>query len=489
MAKKPFKLPPGVKLVGLGKATLSFLLDLAFTAIVMVVLYYSIGIPVILNNSDYSQKSQQVNDTYRNSGLVYENNGNFKLYADTDTAATTPENYAYKKYLYVVWNYFTVVIPGNEDLTVDFEFTDSSVTYAAFKGEVSASNPIYGKWIYTTFLGYNDTAEENNFYPSVENDFTSAPTGNDEKHFLLATMMNDVSTYKGLYPTVVSHLQNQPNLLAWQTRMRLDVYLATVPTFVAPPIIFFFILPLCLPHGKTLGKLILGEAVVGVDGYGARKIQIVIRQFIITFSWLMLALPWQVVSWPLFMLLMLLGYMSKVLSKKSQAFHDMIAGTIPIDSRKSVWFATPEEEQEFVESHPSSPISKTYRAEEREAEDRRTSARIEAEEQILDLSTIDKRRAEARSMTSFDEFEKKSDAEFAAREEALKEKEAAEEEPVDEEAEKAAFKDLAALEGLSEEEAAALAEGDFEDEAPKEEPKKETPEEPEDPDGFTDGAK
>ena len=483
MAKKPFKLPPGIKLVGLGKATFSFVLALAVAAILMVILYYSVGIPVILNNSDFAAMNAAVDNGYVNSGLVTKDGGNYRLFSYVDTTGTTAEEYAYKKYAKAIWDYFTVVIPGDPNMTADVTFTANEKTYQGFKGEAVATNAEYGKWIYVTFLGYNETAAENSFFPSVEGDFTSAPTGLDEanKHFLLATLMNDVAQYKGYYPTVVIHLQNQPYLLNCQRKMRMDNYVSTLPTFIIPPIVIFFILPLSLPHGKTLGKLILGEAVVSIEGYRARKIQLVVRQFVITTIWLLLALPWQVVAWPSFMLLMLVGYMSKVLSKKGQSVHDMLAGTVAIDSRKSVWFASEEEEQSFVAEHPSSPISRQYQAEEREAENRRASAAIEAEESILDSSTIDKRRAEARAMTSFDEFERNSDAEFAKREEALKEREIEGEEPVDEETEKAAFRDLAAMEGLSEEEAAALAKSDGEEAV--------VDDTPDDSDGFTDGKK
>ena len=98
-----------------------------------------------------------------------------------------------------------------------------------------------------------------------------------------------------------------------------------------------------------------------------------------------------------------------------------------------------------------------------------TSAMIEAEEKILDLSTINKRREEARRMTSFDEFEKKSDEEFAKREEeaaARQQEEDDSAEVVDPEAEEQALKDLAKLEGYTEEDVAAMNDGADEDEDP-----------------------
>ena len=483
MAKKPFKLPPGVKTIGLGKGILSFLLDVIFTVALMVGLYYSIGVPLILGNSDYASLETSLNNTLRDSGITKEENGNFKIYVLQDDAQTAPEDYAYKKYVTMMWNYFTVVIPSNENMTAAVDFTSSSgAKVAGYKGKADPSDAAYGKWIYETFFGYAEGAEKNYFYPSTENDFTSIPTASEEEHITLGQLMlrvnAEANTYIGFYPMAVGHLQNQPYLLQVQAKMRFDTYAATLPTFTLPALIFFFILPLCLSNGRTLGKLIIGEAVIGIDGYRAPKSRIMIRQFLITIVWLLLALPWSSIAWPLALILALVTFMSRILSKKGQAIHDMIAGTIAIDAKKSTWFADEEEEKDYIAQNPSSAVSREYRAD--ELEESRTSETIEAEEQILDLSTIDKRRAEARAMTSFDEFEKQSNAEFAAREEALKQREIEGEEPVDEETQKAAFKDLAALEGLSEEEAAALAEGNFDEEEP-------SSENGEDLDGFTDG--
>lgn len=484
MDKKPVSLPPGIKAAGLGKGVLSFLLDVIFTVALMVGLYYAIGVPVILNNSDYSSLQTTLKNTLRDSGITKEEDGVFKIYVYQDSTQTAPEDYAYKKYINMMWDYFTVVLPSNENLTPTVEFTSSdNVQIPVFKGKADLSDPAYGKWIYENFFGYSAEAEKNYFFPSVADDFSSRPTALEEEHVTLGQLMlrtnAEMNTYIGYYPRVLGHLQNQPYLLQIQAKMQFDTYAAKLPTFTIPALIFFFILPLCLREGRTLGKLIVGVAVIGIDGYRAPKFNIGARQFIITAMWLLLALPWNNIAWPLALILALITFMSRILSKRDQAIHDMVARTVAIDAKKSTWFANEEDAKAYVEENPNAAVSKEIRADEQE--EARTSATIEAEEQILDLSTIDKRRAEARSMTSFDEFEKKSNEDFAAREEALKQREIEGEEPVDEETEKAAFRDLAAMEGLTEEEAAALAEEGFD-----EEQKDLTP--PEDPDAFTDGS-
>ena len=479
------KLPARITPSSIGKSTLSFLLDFVFCVGSMFILFYAVMTPAIINNNDFYPAMRAQRAYIEGTELLDkkdEDNYAYKVFEDKEG------DWAYAHYIDVVWNFFTVVLPANADYTVNVTIT-SSLTGSdipAFDGAAKVENVDYMKWLHRYYFGYVPEDENVLFAPSVPGDFSSkpAPTGQftdvSKYHSRLLNAMYNAETSAGHYPDVISMLNAQPKLAEYGQRINLARYAGMGPAIGIPPIIFFFILPLCIPNGKTLGKLICGVAVIGADGYSAPKGSILIRQAIITLIWMLLALPWQVVGWPLYILLMLIGYMSHVMSKKSQAFHDKLTHTLSVDSRKSVWFATPELEAEFVETHPTSPIAKQV-AEENDqatAEEAVTSAMIEAQERILDLSTINKRREEARNMTSFNEFERQSDADFAAREEEAA-KRAAQEEPVDPEAEKAAMRDAALMEGLSEEEAAALMEAE---DVPEEE-------EDVDPDGFTDEGK
>lgn len=478
MEQNPKKTPSHIVPATVGKSTFSFLIDLGFTILLMVGLYYLVGIPAILNNNDfYPAIAEQTSYVESAKVLDVKGQGDFAYYVYKDTETTAPEDYAYKKYLGHMWDYFMVGLVQNDKIDPNNAVTSSlsGETLPGYEGKVDPADPNYCKWVYVNYFGYKENATENSFVPSVPGDYTSKPVaGKDDSRYHIALrdeLYDDgTSPYKGRYVDTVAHLSTQATLATYSKRINLARYAATIPSFVAAPIIFFFLIPMFIPGGKTLGKLILKVAVIDFDGYSASRFQLVVRQAIITFIWLVLALPWQVVAVPLFTLLMLIDYMSHVLSKKNQALHDKVVHTLSIDAKKSVWFASEEEERDFITNHPLSPISKTLREEEEKHDPVAvaTSAMIEAEEKILDLSTINKRREEARRMTSFDEFEKQSDAEFAKREEELKAREEAEgeEEPVDPEAEAQAMKDLAALEGLSPEEAAALTEEEGEAEDP-----------------------
>ena len=489
--KEAKPLPKRIVPSTIGKSTLSFLLDFAFTIALMFILYYSVGVPAILNNNDYYPAIAEETSYVESSRILnVTGEGAFAYFQYSDDESTKPEDYAYKKYLDRIWDYFMVAIPANPNIEINNTVTSTidSTEIPGYTGVADPSSQDYGRWVYAHYLGYVEGADNNSFVPSEEGNYTSAPVSLKEDKYhnaLRAELFDDgTSPYKGHYVDAVAHLSTQSAISVYARRINSARYASTVPSFAIAPLIFFFILPLCLPGGKTLGKLICGMAVIDYDGYSARKFQIILRQAIITLMWMILALPWYVVSLPLFTLLMLLDYMVHVMSKKHQSLHDMAAGTVAIDAKKSIWFTSEEQEKSFIEEHPMSPISRALNNDkEPDAVSVATSAMIEAEEKILDLSTINKRREEARKMTSFDEFEKKSDAEFAKREEELKTREdvaSAEEEPVDEEAQAQALKDMAMLEGLTEEEAALMQEGAEPEEAQAEK------ENDEDLDGFVD---
>ena len=457
------RIPSNLKPASIGKATLSFLLDLAFTAGLMVLLYYTAGVG-IAKASGYDAIETAEKQMIARTHLV---DSQSRYYDYSDTSETKPEDYAYKKYIDLVWDYFTITVPNDGEFSAAITVTstiDTSVVLPAYRDAHPVMNQEYGKFLYVNYFGYVEGSTDNYFVPSIANDFTSKPkAGKNEVEYhnaLLASMYTKAS-YSGHYANACRHLANQPAMAKYESRLRNITYISTIPTFTAPAIIFFFIIPIIIPNGRTLGKLICKTAVVGFDGYTARKPFIVIRQFIITMMWLILALPWTLVGVPLTIFLMLLTYMSHVMSKTSRSFVDLIAGTISVDARASVWFASEEELNGFVKDHPTSPISKAILAQRREAAPTTasvvTSAMIAAEEQILDSSTINRRREEARRMTSFDEFERESDADFAAREAEANGQQPAQQPEPEPEVDEAALGDLAAMEGLTPEEAAALA--------------------------------
>ena len=475
MEKKP--LPKNIRTAGLGRRTLSVLLDAAFFVGLFLTLYYTIGTNVIVANNDYRPAVEEYKSYVTKTNLM-ESTGDGTAftpmkYTDPADCETTGE-YAYLKYVDLVWNFFMDFVPANHaeySVNVPITLTTPPGTLTGYADVPLATSQEYGKWVYTNFFGYAEGAENNYFVPSIESDFTSSPvtTKNPKDyHVALLDSMYDGAHIRGHYIDACTLLINQQAIYNFQNRVNIALWAARLPALLGSAFILFMIIPFFVPNGRTLGKLICGIGVIGKDGYGAAKINIFLRQFIITVIWSLTALPWPVVALPLFSLILVLEYVFIVMTANHVGLHDMLAGTIAVDVKKTTWFASKEDEEDFIAEHPQSPLAKKRKEEEEKQSPAylAAQARFEAEESILDLSTINKRREEAGAMTSFDEFEKQSDAKFEEKKKEAEEEKEERDLTVDE---------LAEMEGISKEEAEAMLQ----------EQEKETEEE-DDPDGFTD---
>ena len=477
-------LPKNVRTAGLGRRTLSVLLDALFFTGLTLALYYTVGVLGILNNNAYYPTLDAQKSYVERTGLLTESEqrGSFlyNVYEDPADAETTGE-YAFKKYIDEVWDFFMDFIPENASeysVNVTITLTTPTGTLTGYTGTPDPASQEYGKWVYVNFFGYAEDAETNYFVPAVENDFTSSPVaGKDEKqyHTMLLNAMYDSSIRKGHYVDACTLVGSQSQISEFKNTLNLASWAARLPGILGAAFILFMIVPFFVPDGRTLGKLICGVGIIGKDGYAAPKLNIFLRQLIITVIWSILALPWTVIAVPVFSLLLVLEYVFIVMTNNHVGLHDMLASTIAVDIKKSTWFASKEDEEDFIAQHPQSPLAKKRREEEEKTTPAylAAQARFEAEESILDLSTINKRREEAGAMTSFDEFEKQSDAKF---EEKKKEAEEAEKEERD-----LTVDELAEMEGISKEEAEAMLQ-----EQEEEETKEAKEAEEEDADGFTD---
>ena len=442
-----------------GRMTLSSLVDLLLFIGLAVGIYFALGKPVFLDQGPYQTALKGRYEYIRDSALVEEQGSQtFAYYVYKDTTETTPEDYAYKKYINVIWNYMTVVVPTHGDYSSNLSVRSSregNPTIPAYGQEVSALDQAYGRYIYENYFGYKD--EGSSFVPSIADDFTSKPVAGKDEAEYHAALANEFylqsnNAIKGYYVDAVAHLTAQPTLLGHANTLNYYSYLSMLPSYVAPAIIVFFLVPLCVPGCRSVGKLLFGTMVLDVEGYPAPKAHLIFRQAIITTIPLMLAIPIGGIGMPLALLLAAVGFVTRTVSKTGQALHDRLTHTLIVEKAKTIPYESKEQRDQLM----NAPIEEEAEEAVINAEDA-TLAQYEKEQSILDLSTINARREEARKMTSFDEFEKENDAKVAqiSKEEPVEE--ATEEEELSDE-DKETLKDLVALEGLSEEEAKELLE-------------------------------
>lgn len=219
----------------------------------------------------------------------------------------------------------------------------------------------------------------------------------------------------GLYATAVYDLTGQ-STTSLQTyyserlsQQNYDIWLCAAVVYAPLQLIFFLILPLCLKDGQTIGKLAFGLSVVKIDGFRVGFKEKIIHQLFVALLGLFILLPWSTIGILLYFLLAAVDYMVLVMSKTHQSLHDRLAKTMVISKKESLVFDNEEAMAEYAKTHPEQfPELKksTPSAEE---------LRIAQEDSILDLSTLNKARDEAHSMTNFDEYEQKKDSEISAK--------------------------------------------------------------------------
>jgi len=403
------------------RASFAFLIDSVIAIGFMFLTYFLVGENFMFPQLGYQDQVDAYAQYSADSGLAtltYESDG--ATISGVETLSYDPTialedgttAYGYKLYEKTVWDYYTVFLPNRGD-AVD---------------EVAAADYYTPEYVTKTVYGLNDDGTGNDYYVPAPNglggfDFTLQPVLNstyqayvdaenveDGLRPLLYSYRSSDST-EGLYIDALANFKTQSGYLTPLNACNKIRYLAFIPAILGPSLIFFFIIPIAVPNGKTLGKLILGLAVLGEDGYKARKLSIVMHYFIIMLVYEVLLLPDQIIGFPLFALLFLIDYIVLVLSKKHQSVHDMLSKTVVANSRTSVWFASQAAEEEYIASHPSSlaaQMAGTFEPEGKPVERRLVAndEQIAAADSVLDLSTISKNREEARMMTSSDDFAK-----------------------------------------------------------------------------------
>jgi uncharacterized RDD family membrane protein YckC len=229
---------------------------------------------------------------------------------------------------------------------------------------------------------------------------------NLKSKFITSTSSGLSSSFSGIYYDAYKVLSQQSYVQEKATLVSNVNWACMLVAFVPIQLIVFFLIPLCMPNGQTLGKLITRLAVVSKDGYKISWYSRIIRPLYMgVLGTLLVVIPNSLIGFFVFAGITLIDYVVMAVCKdgSSMSLHDKFSKTIVVDAKHSIWFASPEAEEDYLSQHPSTDL---------ETGDSLLSpeeaARIERESSVLDLSTINRHKDEAHSMTSFDEFESTS---------------------------------------------------------------------------------
>ncbi len=393
----------------------------------------------------------------------------------SEITVITQEEFGYELYLQDLWNYYTNFLYEDPRAVTMRESTTSgsSTTYRDFNrpilfsndGETIANPDFDQERANLDYILYFDEAvlglpeiDEDDYGIIYESEESPALYGNSEyfrysldedgriDFYACPVLRNDVQalvdngqdatitalTYffqdtsdvnrSGIYMNACNYALGtdttgeQTYYYSRYASMNYFTWLCFVPIYVPLVFIMWFVVPLFDKRGRTLGKYITRLEVVGRNGFYMNWRQRILRPLIVALIPCVVVIPDMALGITLYVLLAVIDYIAIILTKSHQSLHDKLTGTICVDARESLVFKNVEEMEAYAFQHPGELAG--FSSHEQEEENRR----IMAENSILDLSTIDKHRKEAREMVSFDEFERQKDEEERKKSEEYKAK-------------------------------------------------------------------
>ena len=135
------------------------------------------------------------------------------------------------------------------------------------------------------------------------------------------------------------------NLIKWAQVVEV------VPAIILSYSVFYILIPLLYKNGETLAKKFLKIAVISSNGFQVKKPQILFREVlmfsILLFSALIVGIGLTSLATLGFAIVLLL--IATLISKEHRSPMDYAALTLVVDTPKSVWFNSPEEEKKFAQ--------------------------------------------------------------------------------------------------------------------------------------------
>jgi uncharacterized RDD family membrane protein YckC len=481
-----------VKEAGFGKRLLAYLIDAA-CVIIMTAIFYTFVTSTYLYGALGGKKDlNEMNSFAVDSSLLsasYDSNSSItsiSAYVFTDTKDTSgaPKEQTkagYAEYFDKVWHYYTVFLPtdgrtikkttelGTAYTQDDYEQflevklmkfkTKSAVDALTLTGDPAtddatlAGDNLFFK--YATKVVEGKTVVDIAAMPvlrysiqqDVDNGVAARLTALNEYMYSSAATDSNYGLYGNAIVDLTGGTSSQTSIQTYysdrSTRVNYDIWVSVFVPFSVFQLIFFFVIPLCLKNGETLGKLTLSLGTCKIDGFKITLKEKIIRQFLTTALGMLVILPWTYIGIMAYVLIALVDYMVLVMSKTHQSLHDRLAKTECYDKKASLVFIDEADMAEYASTHPEQFPELKDVAKEQE------NSQIAAEDSILDLSTLNKNRDEAKGMTSFDDYEKSKEQENATKASANPQPKVnlTKDETPDEPSDDQAMKDLAALDG------------------------------------------
>lgn len=374
---------------GPGRRSIAAVIDLAIVAAVGMGLFFllsffvyepiSKAVPTV-DYAAFEASAQLVMDTQVESGLFYYDEETKK----TDIFVDKTE---YTDYDAIIQNYYFVYLqtPGliDEELAAiytpywynvfvygldDEQDLYNEATMAARYDVVESIGKTYFEYDVVGEVKQYDTLAVVKTAHYKNNDREQGLT-DDAKTGLLSYFYNGNLSYAytgvaSIYVlTIESDFANRAFFADAYTEYRELAYLVSVWTTLLPEltailivsILAYFVMPLILKNGKTVGKLIMGIGLVNKLGYDVAIPQLILRFFfplVVVIGLLILGGSAFAIGMGLFVLV---SYTMVIFTKEHKAIHDFLAGTVAIDAKRSVWFKNATEEARYSDKINAMP--------------------------------------------------------------------------------------------------------------------------------------
>ncbi len=367
--RKPASGLKNIKYAGLFARFVAFIVDLAMVALVMMG-FMVFTQNVIMANTPLVKNARADYLSYNiNSGLF-----SFKEEGSEELVPLESNNY--KDYENLIVNYYEVFlksenIPEKDRVDYDHYWVNVHVfgqqdTKGIFSQDDLKNIPEFISKTASTYYTYHLDGEtplvdELAIPVYLNNDPSTSVTeeqNNKLKRFFYIADNDNTDKQPHVYYYAVSDLNNRNFVKkAYSTWSNAFYTYPLIGSFTLSMLIFFFIIPICLKNGETLGKLFFHLGLCNKIGYKYRRPQLVLRFFSMLAIVVALLVIIGINLWSLGIItfLALASYGMAIFTKDHRALHDFISGTIVYDKNSSTIFVNVEEEEEFNKAIEPTP--------------------------------------------------------------------------------------------------------------------------------------
>ncbi|MDO5329838.1 MAG: RDD family protein [Bacillota bacterium] len=346
----------------MGRRSGAFFLDAIIAIVFGFIIYMTLGTNVLLGSFGYYEaRGAQVN-MGKSAGL-------YMADSTSEYNAYYIEAETYLDYENAVYNYYAVWLPDQvahageegyypiDDISSSSKVTTYGLDYynqvVLGLGTEVGDDGSYGNTYYTWALD-----ESGNINTATRAVLKSDVAENSSD--LLSYWFN-TSYYSGVYYEAITHLSNQSYYVTYTNQVNNAVTLASLPAVLGSILIFYFIIPVCVPKGRTLGKLIMRCSLLSKDGYILPRYRVAIRQAVFVVVLSLLAIPYYSVLVLIGVMALLMGdFLSSGTSKQQMCFHDRLAGSVVVDTKGTHFFKDEEEEEAFYAENPEAAQEDYY---------------------------------------------------------------------------------------------------------------------------------